>query len=177
MPGRLDELRAGIAALGRGAPEASRSLRDLLHRLAGSGGSYGFTELSAIAREGERWLAGNPGSIETQKLTSLVQRLATAIQTAEAQLSSSAVGERSSLVPRALVIMRPTPQRDRIAQELRNAGYDVRFAARQDDPGMIPSEQLPHLVVIGGRQATAICPRSPRTGPVTLNAGPAPWFW
>jgi diguanylate cyclase (GGDEF)-like protein len=150
MPGRLDELRAGIAALGRGAPEASRSLRDLLHRLAGSGGSYGFTELSAIAREGERWLAGNPGSIETQKLTSLVQRLATAIQTAEAQLSSSAVGERSSLVPRALVIMRPTPQRDRIAQELRNAGYDVRFAARQDDPGMIPSEQLPHLVVIGG---------------------------
>jgi diguanylate cyclase (GGDEF)-like protein len=46
--------------------------------------------------------------------------------------------------------MRPSPQRDRIAQELEGAGYDVRFGARDDHPDALPSEQLPHLVIIGG---------------------------
>jgi diguanylate cyclase (GGDEF)-like protein len=46
--------------------------------------------------------------------------------------------------------MRSTPQRERVAQELRNAGYEVSFASRQDDPSLIASEQLPHLLVIGG---------------------------
>ncbi|MFL5459768.1 MAG: Hpt domain-containing protein, partial [Gemmatimonadales bacterium] len=62
MPKKLDELRSGIAALASGTPESEQSLRDGLHRLAGSGGSFGFSELSGIAREGERWLAANPGS-------------------------------------------------------------------------------------------------------------------
>ena len=54
------------------------------------------------------------------------------------------------MVPRALLVMRPSPQRERMAQELRNAGYEVRFATRQDDPAATPVEELPHLVVIGG---------------------------
>jgi diguanylate cyclase (GGDEF)-like protein len=150
MPQKLDELRAEIAALGKGAPDAGRSLRDGLHRLAGSGGSFGFTELSAIAREGERWLAAHPDSHDTAALTSLVERLETAVRAGEAQHAASLTGEKSPPIPRALVVMRASPQRERIAQELRGAGYDVRFGARQDDPAAIPSEQFPHLVIIGG---------------------------
>ena len=150
MPLRLGELKADIIALGQGSPEAGRSVRDRLHRLAGSGGSFGFAELSAIAREGERWLASNPGSLETELLTSLVDRLSAAVRAAEAQVAAAKAGEPPMVVPRALIIMRPTPQRDRIGQELRSAGYQVGFADRQNDPALIPSEQLPHLVIIGG---------------------------
>ena len=150
MPLRLDELRSDIVALGHATHDAAGSLRTRLHRLAGSGGSFGFTELSAIAREGERWLAANPHSADGSSLTSLVERLATAIEAAEARLAASESGEKRTLIPRALVIMRPTPQRERIAQELRGAGYDVRFGERHDGPSTLPSEQLPHLVIIGG---------------------------
>jgi diguanylate cyclase (GGDEF)-like protein len=150
LPLRLKELSADIAALGRGEAEAVRSLRDRLHKLAGSGGSYGFTDLSAIAREGERWLAANPGSNETAKLDSLVERLQKAVQGAQGQLRGTAAGQATAPPPRACIIMRSSPQRERIAQELRSAGYEVLFASRQDDPRQIAIEQLPHLLVIGG---------------------------
>jgi diguanylate cyclase (GGDEF)-like protein len=150
LPDRLNELRAAIVALREGAPEAAGSLRARLHRLAGSGGSFGFTELSAIAREGERWLAAHSASSGTSGLESIVERLGAAVRNAEVQLSASAAGESTVLVPRAVVIMRPSPQRERIGQELRAAGYEVRYAGRQDDPNALPVEEFPHLVVIGG---------------------------
>ncbi|MFL5449276.1 MAG: diguanylate cyclase [Gemmatimonadales bacterium] len=150
MPKKLDELRSGIAALGSGAAEAEHSLRDGLHRLAGSGGSFGFSELSGIAREGERWLAANPGSADSAGLSSLLERLGAAVRRAEIQLAGVAAGEKPPLTPRALLIMRASQQRERIAQELRNAGYELRFGERQEDPASIPTERLPHLVIIGG---------------------------
>lgn len=150
MPKKLDELRSRIAALASGTPESEQSLRDGLHRLAGSGGSFGFSELSGIAREGERWLAANPGSTDTAGLSSLLERLGAAVSRAETQLAGAAAGEKPSLTPRALLIMRASQQRERIAQELRNAGYELRFGERQEDPASIPTERLPHLVVIGG---------------------------
>ncbi|MFL5547776.1 MAG: diguanylate cyclase [Gemmatimonadales bacterium] len=150
MPKKLDELRSGIAALGSGAAEAEHSLRDGLHRLAGSGGSFGFSELSGIAREGERWLAANPGSADSAGLSSLLERLGAAVRRAEIQLAGVAAGEKPPLTPRALLIMRASQQRERIAQELRNAGYELRFGERQEDPASIPMERLPHLVIIGG---------------------------
>jgi diguanylate cyclase (GGDEF)-like protein len=150
LPTRLEELREDIAALRQGSPDAAGSLRARLHRLAGSGGSYGFSDLSAIAREGERWLVAHADSTDSSGLVSILERLATAVEAAEAQLAASVAGESPAVVPRALVIMRSSPQRERIAQELRTAGYDVRFGARQDDPAATPVEALPHLVVIGG---------------------------
>lgn len=150
LPGRLDELKADIHAMGQGSSNAEASLKARLHRLAGSGGSFGFSELSAIAREGERWLGTNPGSTDTAQLISLIERLAIAAYAAETQLAAAEAGDRSAVVPRALVIMRSSPQRERIAQELKGAGYEVRFGARNDHPDALPSEQLPHLVIIGG---------------------------
>jgi diguanylate cyclase (GGDEF)-like protein len=150
MPAKLEELRADIAGIREGGTDAAGSLRGRLHRLAGSGGSFGFGELSAIAREGERWLMAHPSPTDADRLLSLVERLATAVRNAVKQLAGSAAGDSTAPVPRALVIMRASPQRERIAQELRAAGYEVRFASRQDDPGSTPVEELPHLVVIGG---------------------------
>ena len=150
LPVRLDELRSDIAELRAGHPNAAGSLKTRLHRLAGTGGSYGFPNLTSIAREAERWLALNPPPGEVDQLAALVDRLAAAVDIAAAEIAQVSAAETAGPTPRALVIMRPTPVRDRISQELRGAGYEVRFATRQDDPAGTPLAELPHLVVIGG---------------------------
>jgi HPt (histidine-containing phosphotransfer) domain-containing protein len=150
MPTRLEELRSDAAALEAGNHEAATSLKARLHRLAGSGGSFGFLDLSAIAREAEQYLATNDGSRPANGLDPILSRLEQAIQRADAQLADSIAGKPATVVPRALLVMRPSPQRDRVAQELGNAGYRVRIGNRQDDPAATPVEELPHLLVIGG---------------------------
>jgi diguanylate cyclase (GGDEF)-like protein len=150
MPARLDELRSDVVEFGAGHRNAADSLKTRLHRLAGSGGSYGFLELSSIAREAEHWLARNPPSGEADQLTAIVDRLARAVGIAEAEIAQASPAQVVGLTPRALVLMRPTAVRDRIAQELQGAGYVVRFGSRHDDPASTPHAEFPHLVVIGG---------------------------
>jgi len=150
MPARLDELRSEIAEFRAGHRNAVDSLKTGLHRLAGSGGSYGFLELSSIAREAERWLGHNPPPGEADQLSAIVDRLATAVGNAEAGIAQPGAAVSAGPTPRALIIMRPTPVRDRLAQELRGSGYEVRFGTRQDDPAGTLLGELPHLVVIGG---------------------------
>ena len=58
--GHIAALRADIAELRNGTPGAATAMRSRLHQLAGSGGSYGFPAISAIAREAEQWLIGAP---------------------------------------------------------------------------------------------------------------------
>ena len=150
MPARLDELRSDVAEFGAGRRGAADSLKTRLHRLAGSGGSYGFLELSSIAREAEHWLARDPPSAEASQLAAIVDRLAKAVGVAEAAIAQGSEVTGVGPTPRALVLMLPTAARDRIAQELRSAGYEVRFGNRRDDPASTPVAELPHLVVIGG---------------------------
>ena len=149
MPERLEELRSDLAALAKGKPEAAASLKSHLHRLSGSGGSFGFLDLSAIAREAERYLATSPAG-DAVGLSPILDRLEEAVNQASARLADSMAGKPTAVVPRALLVMRPSPQRERIAQELRGAGYEVRTGDHKDDPGGTPVEELPHLVVIGG---------------------------
>jgi len=150
MPARLDELRSDVAEFGEGHRNAADSLKRRLHRLAGSGGSYGLLEVSSIAREAEHWLSRNPSPGDAEQLAAIVDRLARAVAVAEAEIAQASAGMAAGPTPRALVLMRPSPVRDRIAQELRDAGYEVRFGTRQDDPASIAHAELPHLVVIGG---------------------------
>ena len=42
-----------------------------LHRLVGSGGSYGFPAISAVARETEQWLRTDPPAAEAARLDAL----------------------------------------------------------------------------------------------------------
>ena len=89
LPGRLNELRADLAGLRTGKPDAGPALKVRLHRLAGSGGSYGFVRLSALAREAERWLAANAGSQEVDPLDALLDQLILAAADAEREIRKS----------------------------------------------------------------------------------------
>ncbi|MEO6057378.1 MAG: Hpt domain-containing protein, partial [Gemmatimonadales bacterium] len=68
FPERLEELRDDIAAFRALRPEAAASLKNRFHRLAGSGGSYGFPAISVIAREMEQWMAAKPAPGEAPRL-------------------------------------------------------------------------------------------------------------
>jgi HPt (histidine-containing phosphotransfer) domain-containing protein len=86
LPARLEELRADVAGLRSGRSDAGPSLKVRLHRLAGSGGSYGFVRLSALAREAERWMAANPGALETDGLELILNRLSEAAKEAQREI-------------------------------------------------------------------------------------------
>jgi hypothetical protein len=86
LPERLAELQADIDGLRSGEPKAAPSLRVRLHRLAGSGGSYGFVKLSSLAREAERWLTANAGVRETIELELILNRLTEAAREAQRQI-------------------------------------------------------------------------------------------
>jgi hypothetical protein len=75
LPARVEELRCDVAAFHAGSPGAEASLKVRLHRLAGSGASYGFADVSSIAREAERWLAAHPSGGQTEELEAIIGRL------------------------------------------------------------------------------------------------------
>jgi len=54
---RVGELRADIEAVRAGRADALKSLKLGLHRLAGSGGSYGFPQITAASRAAEEQAA------------------------------------------------------------------------------------------------------------------------
>jgi HPt (histidine-containing phosphotransfer) domain-containing protein len=51
---RVEELHQLRTRLAQDAPAALADLRQAFHRLSGSGGSYGFPDVSARSREGEQ---------------------------------------------------------------------------------------------------------------------------
>ena len=65
MPARLEDLRRTAREwLAGGAPEPP--LETLFHRLAGSAGAYGYTDVSTLCRAAERFMGTAPGpSAET----------------------------------------------------------------------------------------------------------------
>lgn len=92
-PSRIAELRSELDRAAAGDVEGLRTLERLLHRLAGSGGSYGLPFVTERARAGEldaRALlaAGTPlGPAELQRLRSHVDAVAEAF--AEARTDDS----------------------------------------------------------------------------------------
>jgi HPt (histidine-containing phosphotransfer) domain-containing protein len=83
---RLAALEADIDELRRGVSTNVAGLRGRLHQLAGSGGSYGFPAVSAIAREAELWLASvpAPGTL-VARLEETVAKLAQEFERAKAK--------------------------------------------------------------------------------------------
>jgi HPt (histidine-containing phosphotransfer) domain-containing protein len=86
-PLRVAELRQDLAALRAGEPGAGASLRARFHRLAGSGGSYGFPEISAISREAELTLVAHPAPD-----ASVIARLEESIARVAAAFGAAAEG-------------------------------------------------------------------------------------
>lgn len=59
-PARVMELETAFRALSEGDESAETVLAMLCHRLAGSGGAYGFPEVSVAARSMEQLLRSEP---------------------------------------------------------------------------------------------------------------------
>jgi diguanylate cyclase (GGDEF)-like protein len=147
FPERLDELRADISAFRALRPEAAASLKTRFHRLAGSGGSYGFPEISVVAREMEQWMATKPVPGEAPRLDEALDRLAALFRQAQA-----AVGRpprAAGTARRALLILPPSADVDRLVAALEAERYEVRLGHRLDDPAEIPPGERPDLLVIG----------------------------
>jgi diguanylate cyclase (GGDEF)-like protein len=154
-PARLQELRKDIAALRAGETDATKSLVMRFHRLAGSGGSYGFPEISNIARDAENWLKQNslPRLEEIERLDYAVDQLADCFNKAGSRIS----GEQTTPVPasdfgwNALLIGQESVLGGQVADILRTSGYRVNQRSEMTD-GEVPTSETPDLVVILGEQ-------------------------
>jgi diguanylate cyclase (GGDEF)-like protein len=147
FPDRLEELRTDIAAFRAGRADAAASLKTRFHRLAGSGGSYGFPEISLVARELEQWMAGKPAPGEAPRLDEGLDRLATLFRQAQTRLGTPPRARSTTL--RATIILPPSRAAERLTEALRAEGYDVRLGHRLDDPAATPPVEYPDLLVIG----------------------------
>lgn len=94
-PLRVSELWALLERVERGENRALDELRKALHKLAGSGGSYGFPDISDTSRAGEqevqRLLAsGTVCTSDVDALRALIQEVERAFATASAGGTSAA---------------------------------------------------------------------------------------
>lgn len=151
-PGRLAELRKDVAAFRAGEPDAMASLTGRFHRLAGSGGSYGFPEISEIARGAERWLKTDqppPGEVSGQRLEELVDRLAEAFDAAARELGLPPRGPAvTEFGWRALVMGPDHPRRSEVVAALVNTGFLVRTESGAGEPREVKLTERPDLLVV-----------------------------
>jgi diguanylate cyclase (GGDEF)-like protein len=144
-PARLLELRKDYAAVLACEPEAAASLKGRFHKLAGSGGSYGFPEVSALARKGEQWLVEHAEDLGQAAgvLSPLLEDLESAFQSA-----GTTMGASTSDAPRnpdfgwhALVLGAGRPLAGQLASRLEAVGFDVAvadFGSPQANPVVAP---------------------------------------
>jgi HPt (histidine-containing phosphotransfer) domain-containing protein len=75
------------------------ALRGRFHRLAGSGGSYGFPEISEIARAAERLVMSDTPPAEAGKLDDAVKRLEAVLTVARARFTAGPGCPRPDFAP------------------------------------------------------------------------------
>ncbi|TFG54180.1 MAG: diguanylate cyclase [Gemmatimonadales bacterium] len=126
VPNRLAELRKDFVAIGAGDTKAPDSLARKFHQLAGSGGSYGFPEISAVAREAEQFIRGNPtwNAENLEYLDGAIERLGAVVAAVTGpEEGSSALAMEPAF--RGHVAGRPGELRDAVRDILTNAGLGV----------------------------------------------------
>lgn len=145
---RIAELRAEVDAIRAGDPAALASLRTRVHRLAGSGGSYGFPEISGAARELERWLAREAGAPPelADGLDDAVDRIAVLFAEAESALRAETAG--SPHLRLALLLADAGPAAEELREAIANAGFAVRVVAAGARPADVVGGERAQLVVI-----------------------------
>lgn len=153
-PTRLEELRKYVSAFRAGEPDASQSLIVLFHRLAGSGGSYGFPDISEIGRTMERWLKSTPppGPDQAATLEAAVERLAASFNQAGNGLSSD-----STAVPpsgfrwSALIFGESGALIGQLEEVLRGVGYRVQTRS-EEQPELALSDTPDMVIVVAGQR-------------------------
>ncbi len=151
-PERLAELRKDLAAFRAGEQDALESLRQRFHRLAGSGGSYGFPGVTDIAREMEHWILTPPAPTPQKgdRFERAIQDLRTVFDAAAGDLDMPTVlGRLPGFGYRALIVMLDSKVRDGIAAALQKSGFELEVHDGDVDPWDVPPSRRPDLVVIG----------------------------
>jgi len=150
-PARLGELRKDLAAACAGEADAVASLKTRFHRLAGSGGSYGFPSITTVSREAERWLVEHPVPDDSgfAYLGGSIGRIATAFDEAGREVGlPTAPQKRPAFGWRAHLVGGATDLAARLTFALRDAHYAVTAAPIDADPGAIPASERPDLAVL-----------------------------
>jgi diguanylate cyclase (GGDEF)-like protein len=151
-PARLAELRKDVAAFRAGESDAVLSLTRRFHRLSGSGGSYGFPEISEIARGAERWLKTEtpaPSEVAATRLGEIVDRLVTAFDAAARELGLPTRGPAvTEFGWRALIIGPDTELRKEVQSALINTGFLVRTDTGVGEPRELKLSERPDLLVV-----------------------------
>jgi HPt (histidine-containing phosphotransfer) domain-containing protein len=149
-PARLMELRKDYAALLASEAEAARSLKGRFHKLAGSGGSYGFPEISELSRKAEFWLAEH--SQDYAEAEEVVGPLLEDLDRAFHRAESTLVGRVSDMHRHvdfgwhALILGATRPLSGLLAARLEAIGFDV-VVADIGSPQASPTVP-PELVVL-----------------------------
>jgi len=83
-PALLAELRQCLAACRAHEEAALEALGTRFHKLAGSGGSYGFPAITTASREAEQWIGEHPspGQADYEFLEGAIRRIAAAFEDA-----------------------------------------------------------------------------------------------
>jgi diguanylate cyclase (GGDEF)-like protein len=144
---RLAELRADADAYRAGDASVLAALRTRFHRLVGSGGSYGFPEISSAARQVERWLAGAPvpGPANADTLDDSIDRLAVLFSEAELMLRAALGGGANRL---AVIAAPAGPLVDDLREVLGGAGFAARVLPPDARPEDVARADAVQLVVI-----------------------------
>ena len=153
-PARLSELRKDLAAFAAGEVDAANSLRVRFHRLAGSGGSYGFSDISSLARAAEQWIVAtpNPDPAGVAHLESAIAGLASIFDQ-----GAAALGLPQMVQPKprtfgwqALLLGFSGGLADQVEATLTDAQYAVQRKPLGFDPKEIPVSARPDVAVILG---------------------------
>lgn len=146
LPAALAELRQHIEAFRRGESVVP-ALKTGFHRLAGSGGSYGFPEISELARAAEQIVLASPPPDEADRLDEAVRRLEAVLTVARATVSAGVDVTGTGL--RAVLVLPPGPDRERITEALVAAGFAVDLRVRKEDPLVVTGDKRVDLLIIG----------------------------
>ncbi len=150
-PALLGELRKDLAAVRSGEADAISSLKSRFHRLAGSGGSYGFPAISNASREAEQWMAEHPEPDDAgfALLGGVIGRIASAFDLAARELGLPTEPQKQPPFGwRAHLIGGATDLAARLTFALRDAQYAVINAPLDTDPATIPASERPDLTII-----------------------------
>lgn len=152
---RLLELRKDLAALEAGEQDALDSLRVRFHRLAGSGGSHGFPDITDISRRAEQWLLTHPiaGPSAYTTVRMAVDDLAAAFDRAALGLDAPAADPPPRQIEfawNALIVGVSEERAIALSGPLESAGFEVHIAEDPSKaPGAMPAHAHPDLVIVG----------------------------
>jgi diguanylate cyclase (GGDEF)-like protein len=152
FPARLAELRKDVAALGAGESDAAASIKTRLHKLAGSGGSYGFPELSRVAREAEQRIDGQPG-VDPETVGDLNKTIAELAQLMDQAPDTLLPDDGTRPLDfgwRAHLIGHEAGLIAALMETLTASGFTVTSGSESTNVNSIPVSARPDLLVIVG---------------------------